>query len=242
MRSVLKSLSKLTLTICLLGLPLAMTSCRGCSTQPQPEVQQSNPSPATSPPDEPQSVALEDLESGADYQLSGTGDSQTMKLQVTNRTNRTWLMHVEEGTKLEPSEAGVQSMVATREIHVTVHPHEEPQLDLEVACLDISKAPPASSNNSWSVNASLSLRKFIACVNGVVDDLKTQDSDHASQYEQARRYVLQASLWKARGASKQDWINFYTEYQRMSEDEARQEIEALEPALNEITNKCPSLQ
>jgi hypothetical protein len=164
-----------------------------------------------------------------------------MMLQVLNRTNRTWHLEVEEGTKLEPAEGSVQNMVVTHEIHVTVHPHDEPEVSVEVACLDIGKAPPATGNTSWTARQSSNLARFLTCVNGIVDDLKTEDSQHASSYEQARRGILQSSLWKARGASKEDWIHFYMEYQDMSEDEAREAVETMEPALNEVTNKCSNL-
>ena len=164
-----------------------------------------------------------------------------MTLRVLNRTNRTWHLEVKEGTKLEPAEGSVQNMVVAHEIHITVHPHDETEVSLEVACLDISKAPPALSNTSWSARQSPNLARFLTCVNGIVDDLKTEDSQHASSYEQARRSILQSSLWEARGASKQDWIHFYVEYQDMSEDEARETVEGMEPVLNEVTNKCPNL-
>lgn len=240
MRLVLQRLSKLNFMIILLTLLLAMSGCSGCGSTPVQQAQPTPPPPAPTS-NEPQSFTLVDLNSGTDYQLSGTGDSQTMTLRVLNRTNRTWHVEVEEGTKLEPAEGSVQNMVVTHGIHVTVHPHDEPETSVEVACLDISKAAPAASNTSWSARQSPNLTRFLACVNGIVDDLKTEDSQHASSYEQARRSLLQSSLWQARGASKQDWIDFYVKYQGMTEDEARAKVEAMEPVLNEVTNNCPNL-
>lgn len=240
MRLLLQRLSKLSFLIILLALSLGMSGCSGCGSPPVGEAQPTPPPPAPTS-NEPQSFTLADLNSGTDYQLSGTGDSQTMTLRVLNRTNRTWHLEVEEGTKLEPAEGSVQNMVVTHEIHITVHPHDEPEISVEVACLDISKAPPATSNASWTARQVPSLAGFLTCVNGIVDDLKTEDSQHASSYEQVRRSILQSSLWQARGASKEDWIHFYREYQGMTEDEARETVEAMAPALNEVTNKCPNL-
>lgn len=240
MRLVLQCLSKLSFVIILLTLVLWMSGCSGCGSPPVQQAQPTTPPPAPTS-NEPQSFTLSDLNSGTDYRLAGTGDSQTMMLQVFNRTNRTWHVEVEEGTKLEPAEGSVQNMVVTHEIHITVHPHDDPEVSVEVACLDISKAPPATSNTSWTATQSPNLARFLTCVNGIVDDLKTEDSQHASGYEQARRAMLQSSLWKARGASKEDWMHFYMEYQGMSEDEAREAAETMEPALNEVTNKCPNL-
>jgi hypothetical protein len=251
MRSVLLSLSKLGLTLCLLGLLLTgllltMTGCSGCGSQPKQEVQTYTPPPPAPISNEPQSLTLADLRSGVDYQLSGTGDNQRMQLRLMNRTNRTWEVEVEVGTKVEPSEGSVQSMVVTHEIKVTVQPHDEPVMDVQVACLDISKDPPASSNNSWSASPSPRLARFIACANGAADDINTEDSESASDHEKLRRGILQHSLWKARGASNEDFMHFFMNYplngHYMTEDEARQAVEESEPLLDRVVNKCPSVR
>lgn len=217
--------------ICVIALAVTMVGCEGC-----------NPAPEPTP--EPRSVELADASSqdGLSYELSGTGDSGNMKLRVTNRSNRIWLVHVEEGLKLEPAEGGVQNMVVTKELHVTMHPHDHQELDLEVACLDISKAPPGPTHTSWTVRRSTNLPQFMKCVNGVVDELKTSDPAHSEQFEQNRGAVLQLSLWKARGATRQDWVEFYTKYHDMSDEQAQQETDAMEPVLNAVVNQCGALQ
>jgi len=48
-------------------------------------------------------------------------------------------------------------------------------------------------------------------------------------------------LWKARGASRQDMIDFWVHYQGMSRAQAQQMVAALNPILQAITAQCGSL-
>lgn len=176
-----------------------------------------------------------------DFYLAGTGGSGSMTLTVVSKTETLLSVEVEVGTKLEPEGGDVQKMVVTREVHVKVHAHQHQTVELEVSCLDISKAPPSASDTRWSVSRSSSLASFLGCVDGVVDELKREDPDHAREFEGMRPLLKQFGLWQARGASHGDWIEFWVKYQHKSREEAEQLVGALTPLLNEIVNHCPSL-
>lgn len=176
-----------------------------------------------------------------DYTLSGTGDSSSMTLRIRNKTRRIWIVEVEVGMKLEPAKGDVQAMVVTKEVHVTVHPHEETTVEVEVACLDISKPPPSKSDISWTLQRPPQLRQFINCVNGNIDDLKKKDPDNSQAYEENRTRLIQAGLWQARGASREQWIDFYERYAGQTPDEARQIADMLEPFRGQLIKECPSL-
>jgi hypothetical protein len=235
------------LILCGLALAFTIASCHGSDSNGKQSQDTQAPSPEAKAeaPSEPQSTGLAELadasaQDGLGYVLSGTGDSGVMNLRLTNHTNRVWQVHIEKGLKLEPSDAGVQNMTVTKEVHVTLHSHEEQELDLEVACLDIAKATPAPTDISWTIQQSASLAQFIACVNGLVDEQKAKNPQDSEQYESRRKDLLQASLWKARGATRQDWVEYYTKYHpTMSEEKVQQAVDAREPGLNEIVNSCP---
>jgi hypothetical protein len=175
------------------------------------------------------------------YTLSGTGNSRTMNLRVTNVTEQVWELDIHDGTKLEPADGGVQNMVVTREIHITLHPHEEQRIKVDVDCLDISLDPPSPSNTRWRVRSSPALASFISCVTNSVDTVKRNDPNNAKRYEMMRSYMLQLGLWNARGASRQQMIDFWVHYQSMPRSEAQRTVDGLNPLLQALTTDCGSL-
>ncbi|MEK6376027.1 MAG: hypothetical protein AABO58_25410 [Acidobacteriota bacterium] len=174
---------------------------------------------------ESHSIGLVDA-TNAEYVTSswaGTGNSGTMTVRIVNRTEREWLIHVDVGTKLEPSNSGVQSMVVTEELHVTMHPHDSQTLDVEVSCLDISKDTPDTTDRGWSANVSTGLAAFIGCVKG---------GDDADK--------LQIAVWAARGATREQWVDYFVTYQGASRAEALQMAIAAEDDGRAILARCPS--
>jgi hypothetical protein len=163
-----------------------------------------------------------------------------MILSVRNETERTWVVHVEVGTKLEPATGETQNMVVTKEVHVTAHPHDHHELTLEVACLDISKAPPAESDREWTVTESAQLARFLACVDTTVDKMIREESE--ADLGEMRGLFVQFGLWQARGASQEQWVDFLVEYWGMSREEASELADSLSPALDELINACPRLE
>lgn len=213
------------------------------SSYPSPSPTQafSSPEPSPSVDSEKRSVEFgQAISSGyVDYQLSGweAGDSSKMNLRVKNKTERVWEVNIEVGTKLEPEGGDVQRMVVTKEYKLEMEPHDEETLVLEVSCLDISKAAPSLKDNTWRIARSNDLAQFIGCANIAIDVLERNGEVEAKE----RPGLIQYSLWQARGATREDWIDFLQEYGKLSEEEAQQEIEAQEPYLHEITKNCPSL-
>lgn len=201
-----------------------------------------SPSPESSPtPNEPRSGDLVKATSSGDisYQLAGVelGDSTKMNLSVRNKTERTWEVKIEVGTKLEPGDSDVQQMVVTKEVEVHLEPHDHQSIELEVSCLDISKAAPSSANTKWRLVSSQNLAQFIRCANDAVNDLKAE----GDAQEEERRGLIQGALWKARGATRDDWIHYYQDYHQLTAEQAEQVIEESEPTLKKITDRCPTL-
>jgi hypothetical protein len=174
------------------------------------------------------------------YQLSGTGDSGHMEIRLRNKTDRVWELTIEEGLRLDPSGSSVQSMTITKEVRIKLEPHEETTLELEVACLDISKPPPSRTNTNWTVSESVALSNYVSCTNDMVDAIENQKPSRNP--DTLRRNLLQFSLWAARGASENDWAMFLYHWQGMSLDEARQTASKLAPRLQIFTEQCGSLR
>ena len=157
-----------------------------------------------------------------DYAFSGTGDSSSMNVRVTNKTDREWSVDVEVGTKLEPAEGSVQQMVVTKEVHVKVHPHYSQTAEVEVACLDISKDTPAANNDTWKATVSSQLAAFIECV-------RRED-------EQS----VQAALWYRRGATRQEWVDYFIKYQNMTQADAQQAADSVDTDIGALARRCGS--
>lgn len=174
------------------------------------------------------------------YSWAGIGNSGTMILNIKNETEREWLIHVEVGTKLEPEVGDVQSMVVTKEIHVTAHPHNNEKIEVEVSCLDISKPPPGTENVLWTVAVSSQLSEFIQCINRMINEEKgSPSSDIGDVTEQLRYMVIQFSLWKARGASKEEWIEYLVKYLEIPEEHANKLAEDIDQNFGEVLKSCP---
>ena len=171
------------------------------------------------------------------YELAGAGDSTSMNLKVRNKTERVWEVKIEVGTKLEPAENDVQQMVVTKEVEVHLEPHDEKSLELEVSCLDISKEAPADTNTKWRIEGSNNLSQFIRCANDVANEFIAR----GELDEENRSGLIQFALWQARGATRDQWVRFYEEYQDYSREKAEQSIDEAEPMLKKVTNRCPGL-
>ncbi len=177
-----------------------------------------------------------------DYSWTGTGGSTSMRLTIMNRTERVWIVHIQRGLRLEPGRAGVQSMTVTEEMQVSVHPHDRQSVEVHVSCLDISYRPPSSTDVTWRTTASTQLRDFMSCTNGLVDDAKAgAPPDETMMLEGLRPVVVQFALWKARGATTQQWIDFLTHYQGIAEPQAQQLAQMFDQAFGELVRRCPSV-
>lgn len=193
----------------------------------------------------PSELCVDLLKASADgsvkFWMSGTGNSGEMNLRVKNELSVSLKVCVEVGTKLTPSEGDVQAMVVTREAKLSIKAEAEEEVSLEVACLDISKDPPSEENTSWRVEKPAKLVDFLKCVDGLLDDMKQQEPSQADLIDKARPGIVQLSLWQARGASRAEWIEFEVKYQGMTQQQAAQMTDALQPFLKEIVKHCGSL-
>jgi len=177
-----------------------------------------------------------------DYGWAGMDTSTTMLVRVINRTEREWLVEIESGTKLEPSSANVQSMVVTEEVEVHMHPHESHDFEVQVACLDISKPPPAGNDFGWTAEVSPRLNQFIACVKQILEQIAgTMDADTAARVRRSLPNFLQIALWQARGATEDQWVEFFIHYQKMDPVAARQAAATFEQIGRYVVQECPSI-
>lgn len=237
------------LTLLILGLALSL-ACGGNKTETSSSNADSSsgspafsPSPPASPtPDENRRSGdlVQATQSGdITYEMAGVdiGDSTKMDLKLRNKSMRKWEVKIGMGTKLEPSGGNVQRMVVTKERTVQLEPNDYETLQLEVGCLDISKPPPSKKDTGWRVESSKELSDFLNCVYQTLDQFKQQ-----GQLEEAdMRGAMQAALWQARGASRDDWIQYYRKYNGFSRQQAEQAVDESEPVLKMITSRCPAL-
>ncbi|HXT62059.1 MAG TPA: hypothetical protein VN696_03390 [Pyrinomonadaceae bacterium] len=199
-----------------------------------------SPTPITSPtPEPPRSGSLVDAVSSGDisYQLSGAGDNLKMNLTVRDKSERVWEVKIEAGTKLEPSESGVQQMVITKEYEVHLEPHEHHDIEIEVSCLDINKEAPSNDDKAWRIKRSQQLATFINCVNGGMDALERTGEIEKS----SRGGLLQFALWKARGATRDDFIHLMTTYNGLSDEEAGKTADERDTIILRAIKGCESL-
>jgi hypothetical protein len=181
-----------------------------------------------------------------DYGWAGMGNSGIMVVRVVNKTEREWRVEIEVGTKLEPSDGDAQSMVVTKEINVHLEPHESHDIEVEVACLDISKPPPAETNTSWTATVSPRLAQFMACANKLANQFLQRmaadaEADKAQAILSKRPMLLQFALWQARGATRDQWIDFFVHYQRMDPGTAREVADAFAQLSGAVVQRCPSI-
>ena len=177
---------------------------------------------------------------GVGVSFIGIGDSTQMLGTVRNDTEEHLIITVEVGTKLTPDNGNTQSMVVTEEVEVSVDKYETHDFSIQVACLDISKAAPSQSDDEWTIEHSPQLAAFIECVNECLDE-KAQQEGEPALLDEIRTTFVQLGLWQARGASLEDWIAFFVEYQDMTREQAEEMIELLRPLLDELTSRCPDL-
>lgn len=200
-----------------------------------------SPSTALSPP-EPIELVRGASSGYVDYAFTGMGNSGAMQVRVINKTEREWIVQIEVGTKLEPASGNAQSMVIAKEIEVHLHPHDSHTVEVEVNCLDISKPPPMTSDRNWSAQVSTRLAAFIACVNRTITaEADKAPSDQGEILRKAQPFILQVALWQARGATKDEWIDFFVHYHGMTQDRAQATADFFEQLGGAIVHECPSI-
>ena len=132
-------------------------------------------------------------------------------------------------------------MVVTKEVSVKIEPHDESEVTLEVACLDIGLKAPGETNRSWTIGRSPALRQYIACVSRHVDERQRQEPNNPEFSEENRPGLIQGGLWKARRASREEWIAFFENYRNTTPEEARALADDVIPEVEELVKECPSL-
>lgn len=230
--------TKFFLTLFALMLASLSMSCGTSNSTNPANVNATPPTPVVSSPEPPRSGTLVQATSKGDvsYQLAGTNGNAKMNLTVVNKTETVWELKVERGTKLEPSEGNVQQMVITEEYEVHLEPHEEEKLEIEVSCLDISKKPPAVENTSWGIKSSNQLARFISCAKARIVELERKGEIKKEE----RHALLQLAVWKARGATRDDFIHVATANDA-TVTEAAAELDQYEPLIIEAVSGCQSL-
>jgi hypothetical protein len=188
-----------------------------------------------------QPIDLIDAVSGnyIDYTVSGQGISTNVQLHLHNKSDQHWEVHVKVGTKLEPADGSVQNMTVTEEVEVEIHRHGEADASIPAACLDINKDTPAPNNRDWTIKQSPALAGFISAAKGKIDEVAQADPDKFSA--DVRASMLQALLWKGRGATEEDMINCMVKYQGVSEDEAREYEDKMYPILEDMVSGLPDI-
>lgn len=175
--------------------------------------------------------------------LHGTGDSSHMKLRIRNNLTGKIELCVEVGTKLKPADASVQQMVVVEEVKITLRAKAEDEVTLQVNCLEISKDPPSESDVNWVIQDSAKTRDFIDCTNKILESAMSEANTQQEKdlVKALRPFFVQAALWHARGATRQQWIHFWVQYQGMSQNQASQIADSLGPLLRELVNACGTL-
>jgi hypothetical protein len=181
------------------------------------------------------------------YTVRGMNTSSTVHLEIRNHMEFIVNIEIEEGTELVPSEGDVQRMAVTRDYRISVHGHyhNQPELvevrDIDVACLDITRDAPSSTNTSWTVRRPQAIRGFLTCLDNGLQRAKERSPQLASQLSQMRPFLVQMALWQARGATRGQWIDFFVKYQKMPRAQAAQIVDSLKPLLDAVVSECGSL-
>jgi|GEM_PF-5430416 len=181
------------------------------------------------------------------YSISGMGTSQKVRLKIVNHQSISVEVDIEPGTELVPAEDAVQRLAVTRRDKIIVrgHMHNEPEVvvakEINVACLDISLDAPSEQNKTWSVETNEQIRDFLTCVDKSIKDASQASPELRSTLSTMRPTLIQMGLWQARGAKKQEWIDFFVKYQNMDSVEAEQAVDTLTPLLDGIVADCGSL-
>lgn len=176
----------------------------------------------------PSAVDLADTGSDVSYTLEGTGQANKMTLTLENDTDKVWTVKINKGLRLESDDSSVQRMVVTEDYEVELEPHEKEQpKTIDVACLDIALEAPKSADRTWRVADSPALAKFIDCTGLSPDSVS-----------------LQPAIWRARGASHDDFVALFTKYggQSMTSEKADQMADESISMVQEIANRCGSLE
>ena len=177
------------------------------------------------------------------FWVHGTGDSSHMKLRIRNNLTGQLELCVEVGTKLKPANASVQQMVVVEEVKITLRAKAEDEVTLEVNCLEISKDPPSESDVNRVIQDSAPIRAFLDCTNQILDSAMNEAGTQQEKdlFDALRPFFVQAALWQSRGATRQQWIHFWVQYQGMSQDQASQLADSLSPLLRQLVKACGTL-
>jgi hypothetical protein len=181
------------------------------------------------------------------YKIRGMGTSEKAHIEIRNHLNISVQIEIEPGTELVPSQGGVQRLAVTRgyKINIHGHAHNEEEVvvarDIDVACLDISLDAPSRENDKWTVKRQQQVQDFLTCLDDGIQEAKKASSSLASQLSDMRPFLVQLAVWQARGASRQQWIDFFVKYQKMKQADAAQVIDGLKPLLDGIVGQCGSL-
>lgn len=177
------------------------------------------------PPVEKKSIDLADISNEVSYTLSGYQDNVLMLLSLDNESDTLWTVKIKKGTRLEPDDSSVQSMVVTQDVDVEIEPHEHKSLKLHVACLDIALAAPKPRNTGWKVSVVPRLADFIDCSGIEPTDIR-----------------LQGAIWVARGASPDDLAKqVHKSMPNSSDDDVARAATALKDEFQPFADRCGSL-
>jgi hypothetical protein len=231
-----KFLTALTVSAVLLTM---MSACRstGVIHEPGPK-----PSPGISP-SSTQSVDFIDAVSQRtlEYTLKAIGQFSRVVLHLTNKSETALKVNVEVGTEFDPADSDLQ-LVVFNKAEVVVQPHARSMVELEATSLDIHNLPTVNVGTAWQIHKSARLAEFLRCAADTLEKKKQSSELHARFFRGMDHFVLRDSVWRARGATRDDFIDFDVNRVRSSRSNAELTFAAFNPVLEEIIRNCRPLK
>lgn len=231
--------SKLQAALTIGILITVLSACRSPSVSNRAGVR---PTPTISPPPAQPVEFIDAVSKGTiQYALKPMGAFRRVVLRVTNKSESPLRVNVEVGTEFDSTDVDLQ-LVVFKKAQLDVQPRRESAVELEVASLDINKLPTTNVGTGWKVHKSARLTEFLECASDTLEKKKRSSATYANLLSGMDSFMFADAVWSARGASREDFMDFLLHRVRTPQSHADVDLAAFYPVTEEITRKCGSLK
>ena len=232
----IKLLATLTGSAILLAV---MSACRttSVSSGPRPSA-----APTISPaPAQPVEFIAAVSQGTVEYTLQSMGSFSRVVLWLTNKSETPLQVNVEVGTEFEPAQIDMP-LVVFKKANVLVQPRQRWMVELEVTSLDIHKLPSVDVGTAWQVHKSNRVAEFLQCASDTLEKKKKSNAAYEQMLSGLDSFMLQYSVWRARGAGREEFMDFWLHRVRSPQSHAETNDAAFSPVLEEIKRTCGELK
>jgi hypothetical protein len=216
-----------------------MSACRSTSVSRGPRP---SPTPKISAgPAQPIEFIAAVSQGTVEYTLQAKGSFNRVVLWLTNKSETPLQVSVEVGTEFEPAQIDMP-LVVFKKASVLVQPRQRWFLELEVTSLDIHKPPSLNVGTAWQVHKSNRLTEFLQCASDTLEKKKKSNEAYEQILGGLESFMLQYSVWRARGAGREDFMDHWVKEEGNSQSQAEVDYAAFYPVLEEIKRACGELK